>query len=305
MRAPTSTPLRYPGAGPIQFLVFANRVDGYAIENATSAVGGPPGGPILATDNGGRSWHRFSFGPHLYVSDMAASESTFYVVLFRCTERLKGGRTTDCGDFRLARSAAGSKKWSSVPIPGNPLLSGFPVRLGVEGLAVWLSFQSLSNGTSYPHLLESTGGAAPFADTPTPHLGGVTACGVTPMAGGAMWAECPTGLLISYLHREIGQHFRPVLTVGGTIGAAFDPVNAETAFAYLGTDSRKLEETTNGGVDFVTVSQPPFYAAYQLLFVNQTDGFALGTVALSQRAAERPELLQTVDGGTSWTRVSF
>jgi hypothetical protein len=129
------------------------------------------------------------------------------------------------------------------------------------------------------------------------------------MSGGVMWAECPTGMLVSYSRSATaGQEFKSVLTVSGTIGAAFDPVTADTAFAYLGDESQKLEETTDGGIGFVAVSRLPFNGATesQLLFITQQEGFALGSVVVNQHAGtEAAELLQTFDGGTSWTRVRF
>jgi hypothetical protein len=310
VRAPTNASLRHAGTGSIQMLVFANSSDGYAVEDSSGvSVGGSSGGPIFATTNGGRSWHSFRFGPHVFVSDMVTSWSEFYAVLFQCNGSLNGGQTSHCGNFKLARSAAGSKKWTSVPIPGNPWINGSPVRLGVAGSAVWLSYQSLSNGVSYPHLLESTRGTAPFVDTPEPDLGGVVACGVAPMPGGAIWAECPTGNLVSYRRSaEAGQGFTTILTVAGTIGAAFDPVTADIAFAYLGDDSQILERTTSGGIGFVPVSRLPFNggSGSQLLFLNQQDGFAVGSFVMNQRAGtETMELLQTLDGGTTWTRLGF
>ena len=116
-------------------------------------------------------------------------------------------------------------------------------------------------------------------------------------------------MLVSYSRRAAaGQEFSPVLAISGTIGGAFDPVTADIAFAYLGDETQRLEQTTNGGIGFVTVSLLPFNGATgsQLLFTTQQDGFALGSVSLDSHAGtETMELLETLDGGTTWTRVRF
>ncbi len=74
------------------------------------------------------------------------------------------------------------------------------------------------------------------------------------------------------------------------------------AFRYLGIESTAVERTTDGGQTFTGVGTLPFAqgSVTRLLFVDEADGFAVGSTSAGTAA-----LLQTIDGGSSWSPVSF
>jgi len=286
---PSNAPREAGSAGSVERLVFANTSDGYALE--------PPESPGSAyryyfTLDGGAKWQLASFGPHATAFAFAASAKDFYAVLADCT-----GTPEHCSGYRLARSPVASQAWTSVNIPGTASLDGSQVAMTVSGNTIWLTYTPHSGGS--PQLVESNGGQAPFRSLAEPSLVGVTACRITAMPGGAIWAACPTGMLVSYLYTpDGGQHFRAFWDVAGTGGADFDPISPTIAYRYTGiwpAHPSALQVTTDAGRSFSTVSHLPFGAGADvtLLFVNRDQGYALG-----------PTLLYTADGGERWEHTS-
>jgi hypothetical protein len=282
-------------------LVFANSSDGYAFGTLPLKVGlplsvGDDPSTVFATTDGGRSWHAFSFGSHVGVMQLVASANVFYSVLASCTKTRSTTGVERCSNYRLARSAAGSLSWSTVPIPGTAALGGIPVDLGAEGSQVFMTYQTV-RGT--PELLESTRGRPPFRARRQPSLDSVIACGLFPMAEATIWAFCPTGMLESWLRSDDGGgHFTRFWTTAGTGGGVLDPVTNDIAYREFGLASRVLERTTGGGKRFVTVAPLPPNGGTQLVFLDEEDGFALG-------ANQHTTLMQTLNGGVDWTRVKF
>ena len=286
--------------GSVRSLVFANAKDGYALE-------GPSGvpaalAPVFATVDGGRSWHASDLGAQMTVMSMVASNGEFYAVTASCNTT----GTPACNDYRLARSIAGSASWSDAPIGSmSAAVEGDNVQLGVAGGSVWLTYQDLSTGGSL--LVHSLDGVPPFTTTNEPSLVGVTACKLSPMPGGVLWAQCPTGMNVSYLQSPgVGQPFRAVLGTPGTAGAAFDPVTGDLAYAYLGSGADELARTVDGGSRFVVVARlaTKGISAEQLLFVNEREGLATVSVP-SRGSGDRLFIWKTTDGGRDWAVVTF
>jgi len=174
--------------------------------------------------------------------------------------------------------------------------------MGAAGSQLWITY--VDPRTPVPQLAESTGGRPPrFTVFGQPRLAGVVACALAPMAGSVIWANCPTSMMVSELRSTDGGHgFTTVWSYAGTGGIAFDPVSADIAYRYLGIESPAVERTTDGGQTFTGVGTLPFAqgSVTRLLFVGEADGFALGSSSNGTAA-----LLQTIDGGSSWSPVSF
>jgi hypothetical protein len=227
---------------------------------------------------------------------MVASDNVFYALLTRCRTKVT------CRVVSLASSPAGSRSWSSVPFPSHEAIegNGASVAIGATGSQVWLTYMDYP-AVSGSQFVSSVRGQPPFTTITQPNLGGVVACSLSPMLGDVIWARCPTGMMVSELRSiDGGQHFTFVWSSMGTGGTDFDPVTAEMAFRYLGAESPTVERTTDGGQTFVQVGQLPFSsgATTHLLFLNQQDGFALGYTQVST-------LLETTNGGATWTTVNF
>jgi hypothetical protein len=304
--APPSTAPKYSGdTGPVGELVFANEEDGYVLGEP-----GSNGASYFVTIDGGRSWHGAGFGPHMSVFAMVATPQAFYAVLVRCVGGPTRTSVQHCSDYRLAHSRAGSTTWSSVPVPGTTALDGAPVGLAAGGNDVWLTFQP-QNGAS-PSLLRSLDGRPRFITLAEPSLVSVAACALSAMPNEVVWAECPTGMLVSWWRSaDGGRHFTDIWTTSGTGGGDLDPVSGAVAYRYTGIGPRSpraLELTTDGGARFSPLATLPFDpgSRTQLLFISTTQGYAVGSgTSLSGGSAENetPALLYTGDGGRHWRTV--
>jgi hypothetical protein len=291
--------------GSIQKLVFANRTDGYAIEDDTGAST-PWAGPLYVTGNGGKSWRAVNIGDHIQVMAMVASSSEFYAVFVHC---LGPPDDLQCDDFQLAKSAIGTTTWSSVPIPDTTGVDF--IDISVEDGMVWLMDQIPMTFTT--RLIESIGGVAPFVATAEPALRAVTACSPTAMAGGAIWASCPTGETETYLRQaRPGLGFKRVL-VSETV-VPFAPVTGAIAYVYSGEEpnssgqrAHKMERTVDGGKTFRSLARLAFGGAIapQLVFANVHDGMALGEVRGKDGSFVPESLFRTRNGGTFWTKIVF
>jgi len=317
LTAPPSTRPKFAGStGLVGAVVFSNRLDGYAVEHSSSQ---PTASTVFATTDGGRSWRRAELGAGS-VWSMVATAHELYAVTAHCSGRDTRTTGITCDDYRLARSTAGSASWRSVRIPGEAANFGNGIGLGAEGDRVWLTYQALTAGAE-PVLLTSVGGVAPFSSRSEPSLEGIGPCWLDATPGGALWAACPTGMMVSYLRSpDGGRHFSAYWDFAGTGGASVDPVSAQVAYRYTGIGRYKgdgyaaipadeVQRTTDGGAEFSSVGHLPsnFGAGALLLFLNETDGFALGSIV--QRGGdvgvEVSALLETHDAGRTWTRVSF
>jgi hypothetical protein len=304
---PSATPSFVGSDGSVESLVFANSSDGYAVEGPAPSAGPLIGAPVFVTVDGGESWSPIGFGADVSVFKMVTSGNVFYAVLVHCT-RSSAVTVPTCEDYRLGRSVVGTTSWSSVPIPGTSSLDDTAVGLGAAGASVWLTYMQ-GTDDAVPQLLESSGGVPPFTTVSEPPLAGVTACAITVSPGNVIWADCPTGMMQTYLRSpDAGGHFSALWSASGTIGASYEALSGDVAYRYLGTQSQLLQRTTDGGRQFATVARLVFSegTGTQFVFTDANDGFALGDLGENQRSQPAvPTLLQTLDGGTSWTTVSF
>jgi hypothetical protein len=279
-----------------QGLVFANARDGLFTTRSSSNA--PT--QVYATTDAGERWRPVDFGMSAVTTQLIASGNVFDALLEHCT-RISTG---NCTGYTLARSVAGSTRWSFSAFPPHGALRppGASAAMGAAGSQLWITY--VDPKTPVPQLAESTGGHPPrFTVFGQPRLAGVVACALAPMAGGVIWANCPTGMMVSELRSTDGGHgFTAVWSYAGTGGFAFDPVSADIAFRYLGIESPAVERTTDGGQTFTGVGTLPFAqgSVTRLLFLDEADGFALGSTS-----ADTAALLQTIDGGSSWSPVSF
>ncbi|MHB8457840.1 MAG: hypothetical protein ACYDBS_09175, partial [Acidimicrobiales bacterium] len=309
LRPPPSVRPKLPGwTGSVGWLVFANRLDGYALEQSANYVHGTT---AYATTDGGHAWRRVSFGADTSVG-MVASAGEFYTVLTHCRGKNTKTTTATCDSNHLGRSAAGSTSWSIVTIPG--VTSEDNVALSTDGAEVLLNYQSYTGAN--PVLLVSNGGRAPFSTAIVPSLDSGNGCGLTAMHDG-VWANCLGGMNATLLHSRTPRGpYKAVWTYAGTGGGGFDPLTGKTVYRYTGIASfdpkiagNELQLSTNGGESFRSVGPMPFATAslWQLIFMNTADGFALGSVIPPRGSVnnEVPTLFETHDGGRSWQKVTF
>lgn len=306
--APPGSVPKYPGdTGTTDELVFANGLDGYALDSIWTDHPS-----AYATTNGALNWHKVFFGPGVGFASLVASGGLFFFgVLFHCTAVPHS--SVSCGDYRLARSVAGLTTWRSIPIPGTAHLNDVAIGLVAVGPYVNLLVSSQTGQqTPPPTLLRSLGGMAPLqvvAQEPAFSSSSTTgACSLVATSLSSLWAVCPMAMHVGWFHSgDAGRHFKQFWYPWGTIGADLDPVSGNLAFRYTGVELPRpgqLQRTTNGGTTFVSIGHPPFNTetTSQVAFLNADSGYILGspTTALGSE-----ELLQTSDGGHSWSKVLF
>jgi hypothetical protein len=285
------------GPGSLDGLVFANAQDGYAIEQRT----GLSATTLYATFDGGRTWHPEPLDPRISVEAEAATAHRFYFVLAACTRRDQPPCT-----WSLAVSRAGASGWTTLPFPEATQINkdGFAAvgsRLGVWGHDVWISLQwprqvlavSHDEGNTFTLLSDET-------------IGSVAGCSLTAESADQIWAECPTGMQVSFARSDDGgAHFGVLRIPGafyGTGGGDFTPVTGSVAYfynmaKYLWRDvvnPFELYRTTDGGRSFTPVGRLPLPSGW-LVFTSRDDGLAVGYPPSGPRV-----LMRTADGGRHW-----
>lgn len=197
-----------------------------------------------------------------------------------------------------------SLDWSSVAIPGATALVQGTIDVAVSGPEVWLTFQPRLE----PVLVRSHDGRPPFSQWPAPQLLGVAACSLSPESADVVWAECPTGMMISWFRStDAGAHFTHWWETSGTGGNAFDPLSATAAYRYTGIGpgpAYLLQRTTDGGASFTTVGRlfPNEGITPQLAFSDVEHGYVLGPRPAGEAGFQA---LYTSDGGRRWRPVRW
>ena len=302
--APPSIAPSYPSdTGSIRDLVFANALDGYALQrsNDTEPLYPEPS-TVFVTRDGGSTWHATSFVRGLGVFGLAASANEFYVVLGSCRTKDEG---SFCGAYRLGRSSAGSMSWATVPIPGTAAMDRSPIHLGAGGSRAVVAYQSETIGKV--RLFEAGGGRSQLAAITTePQLTTGSGCVPYPMAHDTIWVLCFGGMTESWLRStDGGRHFERIWTVFQTSGAVFMPVSNEIAYRSDPTTRTPIQRTADGGKTWTNFGRSP-KAGIPQIFLDDEDGFSIVTLTSNKRGfPETTSLMQTLNGGATWRTSTF
>jgi len=276
--------------GNLSQLIFANSMDGYAsLDEANSFA-------WYATTDGAQSWHRVSVAPGESLLQLAPTHHELYAVIAQCTKKYT------CTDYRIARSPLTANKWIIESLP-NPLSKG-DFALGVYDSNVWANLQ----GPRVPLLFTSDDEGRTFIQLSASPLASVSGCNLTPTSSTSLWAECPTGMLVSFFHSsDAGVHWSSIsrYEYAGTGGGAFDPVSSSLAYLNFGpytTRVKDLYAITNSGHKMTAVGNLACTSNNYLVFSDADHGLAIcqknGTVTSTY-------LLRTSDGGRDWTKVNL
>ena len=205
-------------------LVFANEMDGYA------TVGSVSPSALYVTANGARTWRRVMHGKDLAINVTAAKDEII-VTSVSCKPR-----TMDCSQYTTRRMALDGTDWVTLPrlwrtgFANNDIAYGPSV--AVYGDTIW----ELQTGRGI-YLWTSHNNGRTFTRAATPELGSTAGCTFTVESSQSLWAECPTGMEISFLHSsDGGARWTTVPThqFMGTGGGTFVPVSAEVAYLDYG-----------------------------------------------------------------------
>jgi hypothetical protein len=277
--------------GNLGEMIFANSIDGYAsIDVGKSFV-------WYATTDGAMNWHRENVPPGDSIMQLVPTHNELYAVIAKCVKKYT------CTDFRIAHSPLTDNKWTIEAIP-KPLFKG-NFALDVYNADVWANLQ----GSKSPLLFISTDQGRTFSESSTSPLASVSACNLTPMSPTTVWAECPTGMLVSFLYSsDAGVHWISVskYTYAGTGGGAFDPVSSSLAYLNFGTFTTRgkdLYAITNSGHRMTAVGNLACTSTNDLVFSNAIHGLTI--CQKNSTASSSTYLLRTSDGGMSWTKLTL
>jgi hypothetical protein len=302
----------YPGlVEGVGSMVFANGADGYAVAGPGTGAGS------YFTSDGARAWRRLPSGLAGSLSDVVATNGSFYGLVSACTSTSKG---VEYCSYRLGRSPVGEPDWRSAPLPGaERVLPGY-TSLAAHGTEVWTYINPLKAG-AVPVIVKSVDGARffsglafsglAFSELPEPELVSVASCGVALMTATTAWVTCPTGMMVSWFRTtDGGHHFTAWWETAGTGGDAFDPLSATAAYRYTGDvgpgTPHLLERTTDGGATFRSVAHLPFSGGSQveIAFLDEDHGYVLGWESRpGDVEAGHMAVLFTATGGRHWQVV--
>jgi hypothetical protein len=285
------------GGTTLNQLAFANENDGYLVAAGTSTA------TLYATTNDARSWQRV-----LVVKGQIALTVTASDVFMRIVNCIP--ITSKCGQMYVRRSTLSLKRWTSLPVLWKTGSGAHQVLYGPSiasyGTHVW----ELETAANANYLWTSHNNGRTFSRVREafPVLVSINGCEMTPMSATALWAECPTGMQVSFWHTsDAGRLWRPVKQApfAGTGGGEFDAVSANLAYIDYGSDSTavrlNLYRVTDAGRRSVPVSELACTSVDEMTFTDASHG--LVDCTHNTMNSFRTELLRTSDGGVTWSRV--
>jgi photosystem II stability/assembly factor-like uncharacterized protein len=259
-------------------VVFANARDGFAYVEHTT--------PLYVTHDGGESWHRA--GPRRDVSAFAAAGGFAYVV---------------SGPHELERSRVGRNAWQRMMIAALHA----PFSLAARGSDVWFLGPPRHRPDFDTIALSSDHGRTftPLKGPCLAELGGT----LVPVAGGVVWAVCPSGMMawlalstnggrsfpVIRSYHDPGGLRQPGLTNGGRIAAA----SARVAVLTRGAGGAFLR-TTDAGRHWSAVPRTArIQGVLWLAFTTSQLG-----AAVVQVGPRETQLWRTTDAGATWQSVA-
>jgi hypothetical protein len=284
-------------------LVFANAQVGFALEGDVNGEGVPNGNALYATYNGARTWTKVPEPVDGPLSRIAVTSNTLYGVTMHCVKRANGEE--GCTNYRLVHTSLSVKHWASSAIPnGNSLpMGGFIGNVSAFGSTVWLT-----EGAKWSLLVSSHDhGTTLTTFTPAfPELASVAGCDLTAISASAIWAQCPTGMQVSFFFTDdAGAKWTTVPTKQfmGTGGGYFDPVSATLAYLDYG-GPRSLYRVSDAGHHMTEVGtlqcSKVNSSVESIVFTSERGGLA---ICSPEGNWSSNRLERTDEGGTTWSRV--
>lgn len=291
---PPVTAVRGTPSGSLGQVVFATAYDGYALDEVKGIT------VLYVTHDGARSWRRQAIAKGAAIGELVATSRNIYVIAMRCAAM--ANLNAGCGHYELFRSGLAADDWMSTPIPnGDASPYGYLGRPAAYGDTVWLSEQ-LHNSL----LFTSRNGGASYSTRVVPKLVSTAGCNLTATSSATLWAECPTGMMVSFFFSsDAGKSWTSLLSPGpqfaGTGGGAFDPVSPDLAYIDFGqmTRTNNIARVTNAGRDLTAVGTLKCLDVYSMVFFDRVHGLSVCS-DYTHTYFER-----SIDGGAHWKRFAL
>ncbi|MHB1208842.1 MAG: beta propeller repeat protein [Acidimicrobiales bacterium] len=289
---PPVSSVRGVPSGSLGQMVFATAHDGYALDEVNGVT------TLYVTHDGARSWHRQVVSNDLTISDLAASESTVYVVAMRCAKQ--GNGNMGCTHYELFRTDLAAKHWTATSIPnGDASPWDFMGKPAVFDNKIWISEQ-----TRTALLVSSKDGGKSFKSHRVPIMSSVAGCSLGATSATSLWAECPTGMMASFFFSsDAGRSWRSVLgpqdpQFAGTGGGAFDPVSPDLAYIDFGQTPRtnNVFRVSTARRELMAVGTLTCPEVLSMVFTSRENGLALCS------DFRRTHFERSTDGGVHWRR---
>jgi photosystem II stability/assembly factor-like uncharacterized protein len=284
--------------GTLRLLVFASDRVGYALEGREWIT------QLYATLDGGHSWHRLSLPHGVDIDSVAGTSNALYAITSHCTKQSNGNWV--CLHYQLMHSSLTLHAWLSTPIAvGRYPDNAFVGPVSAFGNRLWMTRMGFpkSPDRADETLLRSNDEGETLTTSPETKLDFVNGCNLTAMSINDLWAECPTGMQVSFFYSsDAGAVWNTVPTnqYMGTGGGNFAPLNGSVAYLDYGPFGPKpdLYRVTNDGRTLTAVGELRCTNVSSLVFINLDDGLALCGTNLNAT------LERTSDGGKHWSRVA-
>jgi len=284
---PPVAPVSCEPTGDVTSLQFATSSDGVLVEK----VGGRP--VLYVTNDGATTWRRWgALAPT--ASDVLAAPRGISYLASTCSAMGL------CRHYRLVAAPWAAPSWTSRPVALAALSTGV-------GHSVWASSVWIDQQTSRGLVIHySRDAGATYTEWLARPLGAVTTCALTATSGAHLWAQCPTGMEVSFfVSGDAGRHWAAVsrFPFSGTGGGGFDPVSSTLAFLDYGHywvgGPRDLFRVSGDGTA-VAVGTVPCLSVERLDFVDARRGVAL---CYPQSNQVTGALVATADAGRTWTTL--
>jgi photosystem II stability/assembly factor-like uncharacterized protein len=282
--APPVTEVAGAAAGSLDRMVFANPSDGFAVVGEGTLK-------LYATTDGARSWHRITV-PEQEWSGLSVTAHSIFVTTDHCTKR-----SVICNDYRVWKASLAGVHWTELPVlwrtGSAPKDTYYGPSVAAYGNTVW----ELETAYMAVYLWTSHNGGRTFSRRLEQKLESVAGCELLPMTGDDLWAQCPTGMQVSFLESSDGGvtwHAVSQHQYSGTGGGVFDPVSSSLAYLDYGVSygPPNLFRLQRGGEE---TAVGELKCAESMVFTSERDG-----LAICERNASDYSLVRTTDGGTHW-----
>lgn len=280
-------------SGDLRELVFANAREGYAVVGANNTT------TVYATTNAARTWRRVKVAAKDDVVDLTSSAHELYAVTVRCPTE-----NGNCTDFRLARSSLGARHWTSSALPhGDFTKGGFLGDLAVYGSRVWFTEQF---HTTLLYSSKNEGRTFTRRTLAWPTLASVAGCALSASSPTSLWAQCPTGMQVSYYASSNGgatwTSILGNLQKMGTGGVYFDPVSSTLAVLDVGLGSNDLYRIPASARDVTPIGHLGCYSVGpSFVFTDVSHALAICDPSSTSSTVG---LERTDNGGVTWVPVT-